>query len=201
MNLTEFGAGVIRGAFPASAQRDLNVVLELLPRGEYEADPGIAGTTNERGRWVVIDGQTVQAFDRIYNSPLSRPLPGLTDAQLQMLGCLFTRHYDGFVRERHLDYLLSMPTPWTPMFVLQLLGEYVVEIATSLKDRISILDRDAFVAFRDANRDFVVVTCERIVSYWLCYYTSMALAEYPAYRMMKELGLWDGHQGARWLRV
>lgn len=202
MILTEFGAGVVRGAFPASALNDLEVVLQVLPPGDANnSDPAIAGTKNERGRWVVIEDQRVQTFYRMYNASLIPRPRGLTADQIQILGCLYTRHHDGFVRERYIDDLLSVPTAWTPMFVLQLLGEYVVEIAAALRNRIAKLDPASFTAFGEVNRDFVVVTCERIVSYWLCYYTSMALAEYPAYQVMKDLDLWDGRQGGRWLRV
>lgn len=147
---------MVRGAFPASAQDDLEVVLHLLPPGDYNSDPRLAGTGNERGRWAVIENQRVQAFYRIYNASLSPRPRGLTADQIQILGCLYTRHRDGFVRQRYIDDLVSVPTAWTPMFVLQLLGEYVVEIAAALKDRIAKLDPASFTAFSEVNRDFVV---------------------------------------------
>jgi hypothetical protein len=44
------------------------------------------------------------------------------------LRCLYTRHHDGYVRQRNLDQVVSAPEAWVVPYVVQLVGEYVVEI-------------------------------------------------------------------------
>ena len=53
-----------------------------------------------RGFSVTIDGETVTIPDRIYNEE-PRDSTALTERQCDVLGCLYTRHNDGFVRQRH----------------------------------------------------------------------------------------------------
>lgn len=87
-----------------------------------------------------------------------------------------TRHHDGYVRQRHLEPLVAEPGEWVVPFVVQLLGEYVVEIHEAILARLlPILDRsadarEAYRRFVAANPDFIAVTEARIASYWNCYY-------------------------------
>jgi hypothetical protein len=43
------------------------------------------------------------------------------------------RHHDGFGRQRQLKTLLDADEPWTAPFIVQLLGEYVIQICRDIE--------------------------------------------------------------------
>jgi hypothetical protein len=69
-------------------------------------------------------------------------------------------------------------------YVVQLLGEYVVEISSLILDRLTAQSSSSWPAYREffrANRAFMALTEQRAISYWSCYYRhDFARVEYPA---------------------
>ena len=69
-------------------------------------------------------------------------------------------------------------------YVVQLLGEYVVEISSLILDRLTAQSSFSWPSYREfvgANGGFMALTEQRAVSYWSCYYRhAFARAEYPA---------------------
>lgn len=183
-------ADVIRSTFPKSVRADLDAVLEVLPPGpNYERTSGPD---------VSVSGERFALLNRLY-----APEPDLAvDIELApkqrlILTCLYTRHHNGFVRERHLE-AVGGSEPWLPVFTLQLIGEYVIEIGKSALDRIDAIPRDVYRDFADENPDFMRVIRNRVVSYSRSY--PGAFVEYPGYLFLRDLGLWKGREAARWMR-
>lgn len=106
--------------------------------------------------------------------------------------CLWTRHHDGYQRERSLKALLPIRAVWEVPFVVQLVGEYVVEIISAIEARLSDAQRPLFASFLRENGEFVGLTRRRLISYWNCYHRTrwVRLAEYPGMRVMKRLEDW-----------
>ncbi|MFF4510495.1 hypothetical protein [Streptomyces mirabilis] len=78
---------------------------------------------------VEVQGETVAIPSRIYNEgPGANPQQPLTATQQGILHCLYTRHSDGLIRQRHLEQIVASNEPWVVPFVVQLAGEYVLEI-------------------------------------------------------------------------
>ncbi|MDR3081774.1 MAG: hypothetical protein LBV60_12755, partial [Streptomyces sp.] len=78
---------------------------------------------------VEVQGETVAIPSRIYNEEPEAGLErSLTGTQRLILHCLYSRHSDGRVRQRRLEQLVSSSEPWVVPFVVQLAGEYVLEI-------------------------------------------------------------------------
>jgi hypothetical protein len=195
---TPEGDGLLRRAFPERVREDVDAVCDLIPPSRL--NPVTGETWKGRGGSVRIDGEAVQTVGRIYNPVLETiPAGALPPERAQLLACLYSRHANGFVRERQLPSIFDTEATWTPLFVLQLLGEYVVEIAAAIDQHLARLDRSAFIAFRDTNPDFVALTCERVVSYWRCYFASTRLVDHPPHRVMASLDLWTGREGRRWV--
>ena len=66
---------------------------------------------------------------RIYADPSQlKRLTKFSLTQKEMVYCFYSRHYDGYVRERCLIEIVGSNNYFCIPFILQLLGEYVIEI-------------------------------------------------------------------------
>ncbi len=148
---------------------------------------------------VEVEGEKVAVLGRLYAPEPTTGVSSLTPIQRLILSALYSRHHDGFVRERHVRQLLDVDHVWIPPFVVLLLGEYVVQIGQVIAERVSGLPRQTYIDFARVNPDFMRLTRSRVVSYWWEYYSSVPLREYPGYRSLQDLGMWDGPEGRRWL--
>lgn len=84
--------------------------------------------------------------------------------------CLGTRHYDGYLRQECLQGLLNNGIPWLIPYVLQLAGEYVVEIAEDVANAIVGWDPGTLRAFAMENPRYLATLARRVTSYWNCYH-------------------------------
>ena len=77
-------------------------------------------------------------------------------------------------------------------FVLQLLGEYVVEILRLLHTNVAVLRGEDYARFAAQNPRFVERTKSRIVRYWDCYNRREypRLVEYPGFLVAEALDWW-----------
>ena len=163
-------------AFPPSVQARLLPALRDLPPSNLAPTGSITLSGSGRSTGITVLGEPVDVPHRIYNSaPTSdTPLEGSVDATA--VACLYTRHHDGFVRQRALQHVLGSDEPWTVPFIVQLLGEYVIEICD---DIYRFAENDlpnrpghfqTVRAFADENPQFVNLTRQRATSYWSCYH-------------------------------
>lgn len=126
---------------------------------------------------VVLDGELLAVPYRIYGDELAVP----PRAELHSAGhvyvasCLNSRHHDGVVRQRALRQLLAEHSSVAVPYVVQLAGEYVVEILEDLarwtgdSGAEDVVRRDHGRFLKD-NATYFETTMSRIVSYWNCYY-------------------------------
>lgn len=103
--------------------------------------------------------------------------------------CLGTRHYNGFLRQACVTRLLGCEQYWAVPFVLQLLGEYVVEVILPIE---AFLKSGAGQAVRDfvaENARYMVTLEKRALSYWDCYYRQQFSdkQDYPGIRAISAL--------------
>jgi hypothetical protein len=184
-------ASIIRSTFPITVRADLDTVLAGLPPGpDYERTVGPE---------VSVLGERFSLLSRLYaQEPDLGFVSQLSPKQGLILACLYTRHHDGFVRERHLEAVRGSEA-WLPIFTLQLISEYVIEICKSALDRIDAIPRDVYRAFADENPEFMRVIRNRVVSYSRSY--PVTFVEYPGYMFLRDLGLWEGREAARWIRA
>ena len=151
--------------------------MRALQRGQHPAVPG---------HTFVVQGRPLQTLNRVYYD-----IHALTSAIRASEGnlrtwalCLGTRHHDGHVREACVRELARHDRPWAIPFVVQLLGDYVVEIVLVVLAAFADVDADVagYVDFARENPGFMVTTRRRATSYWDCYYRSRypLLRDYPA---------------------
>lgn len=155
-------------AFPHRLIHDVRAVVAVMPKcGIAPASPFS----------VHVGEEAVAIPYRIYQDEppvdLVRPL---TAVQRVILHCLYSRHCDGLVRQRHLEHIAGSAEPWVVPFVVQLAGEYVLEILESIQHNLSgppfkrSDQRPAYGDFVARNPQFFARTERRVVSYWSCYY-------------------------------
>lgn len=158
----------LTSAFPTSLGEDVQAAVEIMP------------STDLKPTWtfsVSVDGQSVVIPYRLYNDEPTAEA-GLSVTQQLVLDCLYTRHHDGRVRHRRLEHIMGSTQPWVIPFVVQLAGEYVLEIIATIQHELTELDRPgtsqhaAYGQFLARNSAFLAITGQRVASYWNCYFRS-----------------------------
>lgn len=188
-------------AFPKALHADLETVLDVLPLNNYliALRDGTEYTCEELIHssefQVKLEGELLTIPQRVY---FAEPTPALenalTDRQRNILHCIYTRHHDGYLRERRVK---EMPQneleAWMIPFLVQLMGEYVYELLPAIDKTIHENTLHLYVQFKDENPDYWQRTEKRIVSYWNEYYKYRfpKLKNYLGVVMMKRIKAWS----------
>lgn len=134
---------------------------------------------------VNVGSETLTIPCRIYHDPSLIQPRELTGVQARILSCLLTRHHDGFVREQYLRKILDSKDAWIPPFVVQLVGEYVVETVNEIRDGLNRLDPALYGSFLRQNPAFYQLTKQRVLSYWNCYHSDRQKTEYAGFQVLE----------------
>lgn len=180
-------ASAVASAFPEVLRRDALAVADLVPDARLEP----AGPFT-----ILLEGEPVVIPYRVYHD---EPTPGawqtLTSVQQTMLSCWYTRHHDGFVRQRHLRQIIGAPLPWVAPFVVAPVGEYVLEIIELVRQELVELDEPGtaqhvvYGRFVAENPAFLTLTAQRVASYWDCYFRNRhaSFAHHPGATVIASL--------------
>lgn len=181
MQLDRNVASRIHLAFPAALANDVDVVLETIVPATH---PPMEHDIGE----VKVDGEPIRIPWRVY-FPQRRadPCPVLTPQQEHLRACIFTRHDNGHVRESAVKQVIMSVHPWASPFVIQLLGEYVVEIVEVIQEHVEDLKQPRYERFIAENPRFMALTRRRAISYWNCYYRDRWIRKdnYPALDVLR----------------
>jgi hypothetical protein len=143
---------------------------------------------------VRVDGQTLRVPYRIYHRvPDTTAMAELTTTQQLICTCLFTRHHDGMVRQANLERIVTTTLPWIAPYVVQLVGEYVIQIVLAIRRELTQLDiagtdqQKMYGRFVTDNPAFLNLVRQRVASYWDGYYRQMysRLRDYPQWRFFR----------------
>ncbi|WP_030694679.1 hypothetical protein [Streptomyces globisporus] len=155
-------------AFPAELAGDAEAVLAVMPAARLQP---------VRPFSVVVEGRQVSIPGRLYNDePPAAEVASLSSRQRRLLHCLYSRHSDGRVRQRHLAEVVGSAEPRVIPFVVQSVGEYVLEILVVICDELRDLITPGtpgnltYGQFIVDNPAFFARTQRRVVSSWNCYY-------------------------------
>jgi hypothetical protein len=160
-------------AFPTSLSAEALPAISVLPKNPH----GVGNFT------VQVNNEAVLIPYRVYHDTAMIHTDKLSSMQKHLVDCILTRHHDGFVRQKRLAQIVSSNYAWVPPFVIQLLGEYVVEILHVIEANLGNLDKALYTEFLRANPDFLALTEQRVISYWDCYYRFSCIKEdYPGFR-------------------
>lgn len=129
-----------------------------------------AATLEPAGSFTVrVQGEDLVIPYRIYPSrpPTWRIIRSLAFAAPRSPAS--TRHHEGHVRQRYLKRIVWLPHAWITPFVVQLIGEYVVEILIDIQEALKELDAEGspqrlqYGTFVADNPAFVELTAQRVV--------------------------------------
>jgi hypothetical protein len=182
----------LRRAFPGHLGAEVEAVLAVLPAGPPPTDWDIGP--------IELGGERLSIPDRIYQPELVSSR-SLSETSQRVVAALYTRHHDGSVRERHLRSLLAAREPWIAPFVVQLLGEYVLEIVEVIAEAHAaeqLLEHPAFRDFARESRSFIELTERRAISRWSQLHRARYPRKelYPALRLLRALASPPGTPGA-----
>jgi len=94
----------------------------------------------------------------------------LPQVQQDIVNCIYSRHYNGYVRQKCISKIIASKYGWTIPFIIQIIGEYVIEILEDINNNINSLDEINLRNFLLSNEEFYKVTKDRVASYWNYYY-------------------------------
>ena len=181
-------SGLFRG-FPRILGPHVRDALAYLPTGQLPPLGEIVLTLN---------GEALRVPERIYNPEIISRDP-LTATQALIIHCLYSRHHDGYVREKSLRRMLEAHEPWMFPFTLALLNDCVIEIHGVLLAYAPTLASDAYRRACAENLPFVELKKARMVSFWDLHYRGIDPDNYPAFQVAKLMGWWKPSE-LRWAR-
>ncbi|NKY39261.1 hypothetical protein [Cellulomonas septica] len=186
-------ASWILSAFPAALRAEAAEVAHALPPSPFPWStlPASSDTTS-----VVLDKETVTLPGRIYHDALPPDTPFTRLLSPVVAACAYTRHHDGYVRQRSLRTLLRGPSAleaWVVPYVVKLVDEYVVEIVADVAAFLTEVDVEgspqqrAYGRVLAQNPEMLRLLSARVSSYWDCYHRRRhpRLEDYPGRRLAR----------------
>lgn len=157
--------GIIQKAFPLEVRREVDSLLTKLDVETRHSTKGF-----ER---VTIGRETLYIPSRIYyKPPYSLVDPKFTGTEREILNCIFSRHYNGYIRQKAILNIINSDRNWTTPYIVRIIGEYVIEILKDINNHFEAINKLNLVSFIRQNPEFYNRTHSRVNSYWNCYYRS-----------------------------
>jgi hypothetical protein len=177
---------LIADSFPENLKSDVSTVFSIIPlESKYKFDLISSDSYN-----VNVSGEVLKIPGRIYfEEPKPHNENQLTEKQKDILNCLFTRHHNGFIREKSLNKISAKPEKWKTPFLVQLLGEYIYELFPVIDKSVNEQTLGFYQEFKNENPKYWKQTESRIASYWNEYYRYKfpKLKEYLGIEIIKRI--------------
>lgn len=160
----------ISKVFPLRLKDDVELVMNKISSTSYSS---ISTTfTFDLFTTYQLEDEQVDIPYRMYYKELSDTvLKTFNETQFKILCCLYTRHDDGYVRQKYLEKLFDMIIEeWEIPFIVKLCDEYVLEILELIYNKLSNRTNDDIKQFCKYNEDIIHNGYERMMSYWNVYY-------------------------------
>lgn len=135
-------------------------------------------------------GKMVRFSYRIYgNEPDEEYIEALDKKRRLKLFCTYTRHNNGYIREKYLKRLLESDFEnWCIPYIVKLCDEYVIEILEVVYQFLKERNNEDIKEFCKENKTAMEKSCSRMVSYWNEYYRQEKpnLNRYVGAKLFKE---------------
>lgn len=188
---------IIINCFPQSLRSDVEKVIDVIPSNKniLLANGKIHKSNNlihDNLQKFLLNDEILNIPSRVYfNEPAEIDEKALTERQQLILNCIYLRHHNGFIRQKRVDKIIGSKEDFVIPFIIQLLGEYVVEILYVLDQNIKDEDIKFYKNFILQNEKYWQKTKSRLISYWNEYYRSQypILKEYVGFKIIQKLEL------------
>ena len=182
--------------FPTKRNKLLSKLIKAFPK-EYTADveavcnsltvtsKAYSGAlySDETTEWSLLSGEKIEIPYRVYLSDKLIFQNKLTAQQQVIYHCIFSRSYDGYVRQKHIEALLDSDTPeWAMPYIVKICDEYVKEILDTVYQKLQGRNCETYKALCQRNFDYFKLGHCRMISYWNEYY------RYDYYRYKEYIG-------------
>ncbi len=172
-------------AFPQSCAGDVEAVRRLFPHRLFRP---VTWGTIEIAYWQ----EKLNLPSRVYLDEVPEvKIETLTKQQRWLLYCLYTRHHNGYIREKYVQRLQEeqADTDWVLLYLIELTGEYVREILERIEPILERWPEENLCSFLQANDVYMTRIECRIISYWNIYqrtsYPLLGDSAYVGFRLTK----------------
>ncbi|MCT4780619.1 MULTISPECIES: hypothetical protein [Exiguobacterium] len=149
-------------AFPQSCAVDVRLVTRLLPRRLFR-------TTTSGTIEIACGEERLILPSRVYFEEVpEEKIQALTKRQRWLLYCLYTRHHDGYIREKYVRRLEAeqADADWVLPYLIELTGEYVYEILERIEPMLHDWSEMQLSSFVQTDDVYMARIEQRIISYW-----------------------------------
>lgn len=168
-------------AFPKEYAADIEAVCKALTATSKAANGMLC--SDDTTEWCLLSGEKISIPYRIYMSDKLYFPNRLTERQTLIYHCIFSRSYDGYIRQKHIEALLDFNTPeWAMPYIVKICDEYVYEILETVYQKLQGKNCEKYKTLCQLNFDYFKLGHCRMVSYWNVY------RRYDCYRFKEYLG-------------
>lgn len=169
---------IIKQAFPADFAESLDRLSPILSVS--------TGCYPIRYFSVSVNNDILNIPGRIYfSAPSEAVFNTLNDQDQLIVACWFSRHHNGYVRERFLRLIPQFDQAWVIAYVMTLCGEYVIEILDYVWLNREKFDKRVLAQWIHENPAFYMTLKSRIGSYWGCYYRTKYFHDYVGHHLIR----------------
>lgn len=169
---------IIKQAFPADFAKSVDRLVPILSVS--------TGYDPVNYFSVFASSEALNIPGRIYfYEPSEAVFNALNDQNQLIVACWFSRHHDGYVRERFLRTIPVFNQAWVISYVMTLCGEYIVQILNYVWLNRGKFDEKILAQWLHDNPAFYVTIKSRIVSYWDCYYRTKYFHDYVGHHLIR----------------
>ena len=121
--------------------------------------------------YTLSDGCQIKFPYRVFFIDDNELYEELDEEEKIIYDCIFTRHCDGYIREKHIRNILSKDFDDNCMpYILRVASEHVIEIVDLVYKKLANRNNELFHKFCINNIQLVKKNYQRMVSYWNYFY-------------------------------
>ncbi|MDF9824482.1 hypothetical protein M2475_000800 [Breznakia sp. PF5-3] len=175
-------------AFPMSLKNDVEIVLKKISK-TVKNQKNIYLDNYIRYRYLNED---IYIPYRICFSEIpTKKIKKLTSTQKMILFCIYSRHHNGYVREKYINNILDTNfSDWCIPYILKIIDEYVYPIIVQINDKLNIENEERIKKICMQNTNEMCLSFNRMISYWNEFYREQFsnINDYAGFKLFCRIG-------------
>lgn len=155
--------------FPLDMLQTINKIIEYIPN---LTSHDVWFSAHAERITYSLSEQTISFPYRVYFDEIEEDIFfNMRDIEKLIINCIYSRSFDGYVREKHIRRLLSMEYPkWAIPYIVKICDEYIVEIIQLVYENLKDKNTDDIKNFCGNNYNSFCKSYNRMISYWNEFY-------------------------------